>query len=147
MMWASRYVGIPYSRCHDGGGLACWGLVRLVLRAEAGVEVPAYAEVSAADLTAIARQIETDAGDLSVWRPVVPQMGQHYRAFDVAVMRGWLRDHDGIRRRGIAHVGILTGPSMMLHCDTPHDAVEVPLMHPTVRHRIVQVYRHRELDR
>lgn len=141
MSFALRYVGIPYARCQDGAGLACWGLVRLVLRAEAAIDVPAYAEVSAADLTAIARQIATDANDLSVWRPV-----KDYRPLDVAVMWGWLRDHDGVKRRGVAHVGILTAPDRLLHCDTPHDAVEVPLSHPTVRHRIVQVYRHRELD-
>lgn len=42
-IWVSRYLPIPYregGRSHDG--IDCWGLARLVLQEQAGVDLPLY---------------------------------------------------------------------------------------------------------
>lgn len=139
MRWPARYVGLRYDR-FENHGLACWGLVRRVLMEQRLIDVPEYAGVSAKDLSTIADTIRAESADPSVWREV-----EEYQEFDVAVMRGFMRDADGRRLRGVCHCGILTSPRTILHCDAPHDAVEVHLSHFTIRSRLVGVYRHRSL--
>lgn len=139
MRWPAKYVGLRYDR-FENHGLACWGLVRKVLMEQKQIDVPEYAGVSAKDLSAIADTICAESADPGVWRAV-----EEYQEYDVAVMYGFLKDTDGRRSRGICHCGILTSPRTILHCDTPHDAVEVHLSHFTIRNRLVKVCRHRSL--
>lgn len=139
--WADRYVGTPYAG--SKGGLACWGLVHRVFHERVGIELPEYGEISHKDLVAIADKIGTDSAQPDVWRQVERT---ELREFDVAVMTGWLTGADGRKSRGVCHVGVMTSPAKLLHVDRPHDAVEVPLTHASIRHRLVGFFRHRGLD-
>lgn len=127
----SRYVGIPFL---DGGrdraGCDCWGLVRLVLRERAGIEVPTYGEISAADLVRVTDTIRTEA-DRGPWLEVGCDQ---VRAFDVCLLRG----------RPL-HVGIMRDPLHVLHVEAKTAAVIVPLTHPSVSFRIIGFRRHRDL--
>jgi cell wall-associated NlpC family hydrolase len=131
--WIERYVGIPFI---DGGrdwnGLDCWGLVRLVLKTECQIDVPSYGEISADDLSAIAREV---AGEIlkEPWHPTInPQM------FDVAVMH---------RHVAPVHVGIIVAanPLRMLHVERATHVVFIPVMHATIVQRRLSYFRHREL--
>lgn len=124
MNW-SEYVGIPFvDGGRDASGLDCWGLVRLIYAQEVGAILPSYGEISAANLTAVARQI-TGGADTDEWfEPDVPE------PLDVAVMR-----LNGSRWAG--HVGIVTAPGRIIHIERATHSVIVPTSHWTVRERIV----------
>lgn len=131
--WIEKYVGIPFQ---DGGrgwhGLDCWGLVRLVLKTECGIEVPSYGEISATELSAIAKEV---SGEIKKepWHPVnQPEM------FDVAVMH---------RHVAPVHVGIIVAldPARMLHIEKATHSVFVEVSHPSVKFRSIIYFRHRDL--
>ncbi|MBN9078182.1 MAG: hypothetical protein BGN87_06195 [Rhizobiales bacterium 65-79] len=131
------YVGVPF---RDGGrdqaGWDCWGLVRFAHWDEAGVELPSYGEISAADLLSAARAMREGAQD-EIWRRVtdLPR-----RRMDVVLMRRL-----GDSGRAPVHVGILADERRMLHVEEAADTHLVPLDHPTVRPRILDFFRHRDL--
>ncbi len=129
--WAEKYVGLPFK---DGGrdmqGVDCWGLVRLVLQTECGIEVPSYGEINASELLKICHKIAEDA-QREPWLPVInPQ------AFDVAVMR---------KRLGPSHVGIMFNRFNMLHVEAATSAVLINIKHPSVAFRSTNYFRHRGL--
>ena len=130
MGWENRYVGLPYI---DGGrdfcGVDCWGLVRLVLREECGVDLPKYGDISARDLLRIARAMETGK-DEEIWREEMTP-----RAFDVVVMRLPSRAWPG-------HVGVMVDGKTMLHTEKGADACLVPLDHWSVAGRVIGFRRH-----
>lgn len=124
----NRYVGTPFlagGRQH--GGLDCWGLVRLVLLEEFGIDVPAYGGLPCSVAEPIEREID---GWINI------EVGRA-RPGDVL----WLRT--GARTD---HVGIIARRGRMLHT-TPRTGVvleryEAPPWWPG---RIVGVYRHPDL--
>jgi cell wall-associated NlpC family hydrolase len=132
------YIGIPFI---DGGrdmtGCDCWGLIRLVYRLEAGIELPSYGEIAAADLLAVARSMRDDAF-ADPWRRVTDEPR---RPMDVVLMR---RLGDG--GKAPVHVGIMVDPKRMLHIVEAADSHTVPLDHPTVKPRILDFFRHRNLS-
>lgn len=137
MSWIDKYVGIPFV---DGGrdrrGCDCWGLVRLIYQNELKVELPTYGEISAEDLAAVSQMVE---GNYTVepWRAIDRDDAL---PFDVVVMRFY-----GSRR--IGHVGILVaGSTALLHTESTVDSVVVPLLHMTVRSRIVGFRRHKDVS-
>lgn len=139
MPWWGRYIGIPYVHgAADHSGCDCWGLVRIVLREQCGIELPAYGELSAGDLIAAARAIEDSKHD-----PWALVQGER-KAFDVAVLWAhvnvdgqWLRDED--------HVGVMVSATHLLHVEGSSAAVCVPLSHRSVRFRLLQTFRHKAL--
>lgn len=135
--WVERYVGIPFQ--DDGFGFSgchCWGLVRLVLLTEKRIELPTYGEISAGDLLAASREVETQciAQD---WLPVASAPA----AFDVVRMQTRV---DG-QGRALGHVGIMVDPDCILHVEKLTSAVCVSVLHPSVRHRLAGTFRHKEL--
>jgi cell wall-associated NlpC family hydrolase len=131
------YVGIPFV---DGGrdmaGCDCWGLVRLVHFREAGIELPSYGEIAAADLLATARAMR----DGAISEPWTKVTGAARRAMDVVLMRRL-----GDSGRAPVHVGIMVDARRMLHIVRAADSHTVPLDHPTVKPRVLDFFRHRDL--
>lgn len=135
MKWHGRYVGLPFvDGGRDASGLDCWGLVRLVYRAELGIDLDAHTDVSAHDLARVARSI-TKGMDGEIWRPVTPCDRLPY---DVVVMRYAMSRH-------IGHVGIITPDGTVLHIEQTTGAVAVPLTHFTIRERIKCIRRHKQM--
>jgi cell wall-associated NlpC family hydrolase len=129
MMWAAKYVGLPFVDFgRDFSGVDCWGLVRLVLKTEANIDVPSYGEISAHDLAMVTKTI---AGESShdPWLPV--ERGE-LKAFDVALMRG----------RPL-HVGVMVNAQQVLHVEERISTVLLPLMHPSIINRVLGFRRHR----
>lgn len=130
--WLPRYIGLPFQ---DGGrdfrGVDCWGLVRLVLRHEADIEVPSYAEIGARELLAIARAMRDDRRD---WIEVIPGTA---RVFDVVLMRS--------QGSTPVHCGVALSSDRLLHIEQGTDSVHVAFSHPRIRDRVASVHRHRSL--
>ena len=108
MIETQKYVGIPY---RDSGrdaldGLDCYGLVRHVLAAEYGHDVPSYIGTydSAEDSTSTHRAIRRALGD-GRWQRV---RADDAREGDVALL--WLVDP-----ARPSHIGVRVGPDALLH--------------------------------
>lgn len=141
MMWAARYVGLPYADDGKSDGYHCWSLVRLVLAEQCSIDVPAYGEISATNLAAAARAVSGDH-TRPPWRQVEPNDA---RQFDIVVMSGRVKYATGPSRKLPAHVGIMVDRERMLHIEAGCDAVMVPLIHPSVKFRIHKIVRHEDL--
>jgi len=130
--WAARYVGMPFK---DGGrdasGCDCWGLVRLVLGEQYGVELESYVGQYSS-----ARAVDEVSGLLA---GEIPKTGW------LAVV-GDPRPGDGVLFRLLNapwHVGVVVGPDEFLHVEEGVGAacVERLSSHRWVR-RLIGVYRH-----
>lgn len=130
MMWAAKYVGLPFVDFgRDFTGVDCWGLVRLVLMEEAHIDVPTYGEISAHDLIKVTQTISSESS-IDPWRPV---QRNELQAFDLALMRG-----------RPMHVGIMADAKHLLHVEEKICAVFLPLTHPSVSGRLLRFIRHRD---
>jgi cell wall-associated NlpC family hydrolase len=124
--WWDSYIGLPFGE--GPGEVTCWSLVVRVYAERIGVTLPAYGEISAADLARVARTMEADK-DAGWVPPAKPA------AFDVALMRG-TGAGIGTGRR-VVHVGVLTDPDHILHVEAASAAVRVPLSHWSVSGRLL----------
>jgi cell wall-associated NlpC family hydrolase len=122
MNWFDSYVGLPFGE--DAGSVTCWGLVRRIYADQLGIDLPAYGEISAADLMRIARAMKAGADDgwIAVSDP---------RCFDVALMRG---PSGGA---SVVHVGVMIDALRMIHVEAATAAVIVPVRHWTIANRII----------
>lgn len=133
--WADGYR-IPFKdRGRDRAGVDCYGLVRLVLSEQCGIDLPSYGDISAYDLARISRLMGGDAAAEIPWREV--ELSEA-REFDVLVMFG-----HGSRKP--THVGVMAGPSHVFHIEKGIEACVVPISDYTIRPRIIAVRRHRAL--
>ena len=129
--WAVRYVGAPFK--NNGAsldGLNCWGLCHLVLKEQAGVITPVYAEASAREHFEIVDDI---------WMRV-----DEPRQFDCLLMSA-MSESDRPSRIP-AHVGIMLDNRYVLHVWSQTDAVVMPISHPMIRSKIIATYRHRDMQ-
>lgn len=131
------FTGIPFrDKGRDRDGCDCWGLVRLVYMEVAGIELPAYGEISSADLLRVARTMRDGATD-GDWRDVG---GPPRRPLDVALMRRPLGGP------GAAwHCGVMATDRLLLHTEPPVDSHLIEMDQISVAARIVCFYRHRSL--
>lgn len=120
--WWSGYIGLPFGE--GPGEVTCWSLVAKVYADRAGIPLPLYGEISAADLARVARQMESAKDDGWV-TPVRPD------ALDVVLMRG---PRTG---RRVVHVGVLVDHRQLLHAEEASGSVLVPLDHWSVAGRIL----------
>lgn len=138
--WASKYVGLPAAeRGRDAAtGLDCWGLVRLVLSQEAGIEAPSWENAYSGFCTVEgARGLIDSVGE--EWSEVDAAGGARLQAFDVLLFAGL---------RTALHVGVAVDAETFLHCDpfvTLTAAIE-RWRGPKWEARMLAVYRSRRLS-
>jgi len=143
--WAGEYVGIPFVDLgRDRCGCDCWGLVRLIIAEQAGLDLPSWATAyaSEANLTGVlglAGEQKTEGP----WRRIDPQAE---RTFDVLELTQPVRMPGGVQFMSI-HAGLVVAPGWLIHVERATDALLVDYRHAwTVRNRVAGFWRHRELD-
>lgn len=141
--WAGRYVGIPFADLgRDGDGCDCWGLVRLVVAEQAGIELPSLATSygSEANLAAVGNTVETArvGGD---WQRIA--QGEE-RPLDLVEMSTTVR---GESRWVIAplHVGVVVGAGWLLHIERATAATLARYNDQTISRRVLGFWRHHRL--
>lgn len=103
--WAGKWIGHPYADHGRGPSYDCWGLVRAVLAAEAGITLPDYADAytAANDRLSVASAVELGLAD--GWKRVELQ-----QAFDLLILRIMGRPW---------HCGLIVAPGLFLHVPPP----------------------------
>jgi hypothetical protein len=128
-------MGIPFlDRGRDRAGVDCWGLVCLVFKEQLGQIIPEFDGVDPDDDNVIPALIDIEKQN---WAEVA--IADRHE-FDVVVMTA------RIVRQGKAfapamHLGIVTPDGNILHTQQPYGVACVSADHPSVRGRIVGVYR------
>lgn len=142
--WVEPYLRIPFvSRGRDERGCDCFGLVRLVLLKELGLEVKEYGFIKASDKLTISLAISEAEADHTTWKPV---RSSDARTFDVIPMIGVVDCQDGRKTVQETHVGIFVAPGVVLHTEFDSGPACVPVRHPDVAVRLTpQAWRHRSL--
>lgn len=135
--WVERYVGIPFAEEGFGfSGSHCWGLVRLVFLTERKIDLPTYGPLSAREMIAASRTMVAESST-DPWSSVVGVRS----SFDVVLMRSRPDGH-GLM---LGHVGIMVDGENILHVEKLTSAVCVPIIHPSIRHRLAGTFRHRAI--
>lgn len=134
-VWAANYIGLPYR--HNGRGpeaFDCWGLVRLVLQLQFGIEVPSYDWLSPEQCTT-SKDLRVVASLMDEYRKDWIDLGKS----QVGIVEG---DIALLLRFGMpCHVGIICGKDWMLHTEFGVDAVTSRIS----KDRLVTILRHKEL--
>lgn len=141
--WAETYIGVPFvDKGRSRGGCDCWGLVRMVMLEQRGVELQAYDTVSERDYANVEGAI-CGAQVSGEWRLVVGQPQQ----FDVAEMVLPVTTSAGWRFLPL-HVGIAIGGGWLLHTERATGAVLGHLASdPRLASRVRAWWRNRSLER
>ena len=126
--WVKKYIGIPFvSNGRTKEGCDCYGLVRLVLRNEYGVELPELSDdyADALNVRETARLFAERLPAIAGEKIAGPQEGA------VAV----------ITEHGVAaHIGIVAGGGYILHTGVKTGSVCQRETHPGLRGRIEGYY-------
>jgi cell wall-associated NlpC family hydrolase len=134
-MWATSYMGLPFvDRGRDRKGVDCWGLVCLAFKEQRGETIPEFEGVSPDDDDMIPALIDIEKQN---WRAVAIDQRQE---FDVVVMNARIVRH-GRAFAPAMHLGIVTPDLKILHTQQPYGVSCVTADHPSLRGRIVGVYR------
>lgn len=135
--WAASYIGIPFRDLgRDRSGCDCWGLHRLILAEQAGIELPAGDGYDGTDAVEDGPVIEGIikaglAGD--DWHPI--PAGEE-RCFD-----GMLYRVEGFPM----HVATVLASGTSIHCVEPRGACQMRYRLRSYRHVILGFYRHKSL--
>jgi len=125
----SKYLGIPYrARGRDFHHCDCWGLVRLFLKGEYGIELDNFTQYSVDNLEEVKRIAEEEKEN---WIKVeVPDVG------DVVELKIMKRDW---------HVGIIPFHGYVLHiCNNRFSQMD-KITSPLICRNIKGYWRHRDL--
>ncbi|MCL2174971.1 MAG: NlpC/P60 family protein [Treponema sp.] len=127
--WVKKYIGIPFlSNGRTLKGCDCYGLIRLVLRNEYGIELPELSNDYSSALN-----VEETAMLFAEHRPVIAAEKidkSEEKALVVITERGFS-----------AHVGIAAGGGFVLHTGMKTGSVCQRESHPGLRNRIEGYYR------
>jgi cell wall-associated NlpC family hydrolase len=134
----SRYLTIPFkSRGRDFDGCDCWGLCRLFLKEELGIEADSFAEYGIENYEAVREFAETEKRN---WLEVAI-------AFNVPV-QDLVEVGDIVELKSGKeqwHIGIVAALGYILHIEKGSFPRLVCMNDPMIRHRISHVWRHRDL--
>ena len=139
--WAGQYVGIPYiDYGRDQIGADCWGLVRLILTEQCGLELPENAiDPNRGDLCE-----QVIRHDIKDWFPI--EAG-HELALDPVIMSGCYGDGRNMKRAAM-HLGVVVVPGVLIHTtEETGGAVLLRYRERRAGHDIVAFYRHRSMFR
>lgn len=137
MTWTRCYVGLPWLRLgRTRAGLDCWGLCRLALGEQRGIWLPAYDTVDRDDTAAVGAAVASGRGS---W---VTVSEEGLREFDFVLLRSVVRVH-GRLMSGDTHFGLAAPGRFILHVQEGGSSVLQPF--GTLRHRVVEILRHKEL--
>jgi len=137
-------MSIPFlNGGRDERGVDCWGLVYLVYLQELGITLPTYGAISATELLAIQRQVETDKQN-EIWVPIGDRAE---RPFDIVVMTGTLRPQGGGHlRSALVHMGLVTKSRHVLHTEEGVGVQHIPFKGAgapaAIKARVREIYRH-----
>lgn len=120
--WTAGYVGIPFLDLgRSRTGCDCWGLVRLVLAEQAGLQLPSLATCygSEANTAGVIDAVEVERRS-NAWQRIEPGVEQ---AFDVVEMSGaaWIPGSGWVF--GPLHVGVVVASGWLLHVERNTAAV------------------------
>jgi cell wall-associated NlpC family hydrolase len=138
--WAAGYIGIPFADCgRDRSGADCWGFIRLVLRERFAVEIPSYDAVyfHTRDFASM-RRIFDEQAKAGCWIEVMPRYEAPGREREGDIVHMRVAGEPG-------HVGIVIAPGQMLHACDGVDSVRCDFDGMEWKHRILGIYRHRDL--
>ena len=127
--WVKKYIGIPFvSNGRTFWCCDCYGLVRLVLHNEYGIDLPEFADVysSAFDVKETARLFAENLPVLTVKKIPAPEEKALVIITELGVP---------------AHVGIVAGGGYILHTGIKTNSVCQRASHPALRGRIEGYYR------
>ena len=127
--WVKRYIGIPFvSNGRSIDGCDCYGLVRLVLRNEYGVDLPEMSDnyTDALNVRETARLFAENLPVLAGEKIDAPEE----KAVVVITEHG-----------AAAHIGIVAGGGYVLHTGAKTGSVCQRATHPGLRGRIEGYYR------
>lgn len=131
--WVEPYLLIPFlNDGRDINGCDCWGLVRLIMKNKAHIDVPSYGEVSGLEIAKTARSM-IEGFETKWWKPV-----EKPNLFDVVVMR-----RHGMQ--DIGHAGIMVNDKELVHTEKKSGPVMVSIDMPQIKSRIRFIRRHVEL--
>jgi len=120
--WAAGYIGIDYAHNgRDREGIDCWGLVRLVLSEQRGIELPGFDDV------AVDRRAMTIGSNALKYGDEI----ESPEAFAVVLML----------YAGAPHVGICIDSNRMLHIDEDCVGSHIVEFGHKVKKRIYGYYR------
>lgn len=137
LMWANQYVGIQFEpNGRERPRLDCWGLYRLVLLEQLGIELPLWSIVNADDLRAVFRVIGDERTN-EQWHHVEERDVQD---LDLVLMRGFFGGGDKPLHSGPLHVGCYVHPWRVLHIERRCNSVLTRFQN--MRPRILGLYRH-----
>lgn len=127
-------------------GLDCWGLYRAIVREVAGIDLGEHGQVR--DYASIAREF-TSAASGALWRQIDPADD---RPTDLVLMTGLMRA-DGRLHQAPLHVGCVVEPGLEIDIEETtgvmvrpyRDTLRRPAL-PTIRPRVLGVYRHHALE-
>lgn len=141
MTWANQYVGIPYlEKGRSREGADCWGLVRLILLEQTGLELPSYSE-KYEDLPVDDR---TDIKDGLASRADLVAPGLAFYKWS-EVDRDELEPFDSILFTSLgelSHIGLVIRPTLMIHSHySARSSVVADYGLDSWQRRIVKCYR------
>jgi len=140
--WVAGYIGIPFLDLgRDRHGCDCWGLVRLVLAEQAGLELPSLATSyrSEANAAGVGDVVEAERRS-GAWQRI--NVGEE-QPFDLVEMSGAARVAGSGWVFGPLHVGVVVTSGWLLHVERGTAAVLARYREDqAIRRRVLGFWRH-----
>lgn len=145
----SKYLAIPFkSRGRDFAGCDCWGLCRLFLKNEMGIEADSFSEYGVENYRFVKEFVESEKQNWSLI-----QCGMRIADCGIKDLNSELRtpyselpqvgDIVELKSGRQWHIGIVAADGYILHIEEGNFAKLVSMKNPVIKNRIHQFWRHR----